>query len=57
MLVLKRMRHERIKICTQPPIWIEVADLGKGWVRLAFDAAPEIVIMREELLDQTDVRK
>ena len=50
MLVLGRQLYERIYITG--PCWVTVAHISPGKVRLGFDAAPEVRIYREEVLNR-----
>jgi carbon storage regulator CsrA len=49
MLVLGRKVMERVRIkLGDTVVWVEVADIDQGRVRLAFQAPPEVRIDREE---------
>lgn len=56
MLVLSRKLGERILITTPERrfIWVSVVDIDRGKIRLGFTAPEEVVVMREELVDQKE---
>ena len=53
MLILAARPGERIRLRVgDQTIWVRVHALDRRIVRLAFDAPPEVVIVREELLER-----
>lgn len=56
MLALTRCPRERVRIKTASGeiIWLEVFEVDRGKVKLAFDAGKSVEIMREELLGGTE---
>lgn len=58
MLILRRKAHQRIRIGSpDSPIWITVIDWTSnrnGEVRLGIEAAYDIAIVREEVIDDSD---
>ena len=58
-LVLTREEHQRIRISLPDgrEIWLTVAEIGRGKVRLAFRADSDIRIDREEVAIQRDWHK
>ena len=51
MLVVSRRYGERVKIFTDPPVWITIVDIERGKVRLGIDVDRAIGILREELIE------
>lgn len=53
MLVLQRKLNERIRIRVPngPVIWVSVADIQRGKVRVGVVAPENVLIHREELLE------
>lgn len=55
-LVLSRSVGERVRIDVGGVhVWVMVADVWDGRVRLAFNAPKDVVVLREELVDRPDV--
>jgi carbon storage regulator CsrA len=56
MLVLSRKAKERIiiRVVGMPDIIVSINEVGKGVVRMGFDAPATVQILREELADEID---
>lgn len=56
MLGLLRRKGQRVRMRLPDgrEIWVGVTDVDRGTVYLAFDAPPDVRIVREELLDQSE---
>lgn len=56
MLVLKRRRNERVRLAWPDgrAVWVEVAGIDGGRVRLAFDAPWDVRIDREERITRPE---
>jgi carbon storage regulator len=53
MLVLSRREGERIRIGDD--IFVTVVRINAQGVRIGIEAPPELLVIREELLDRTDL--
>ena len=55
-LVLGRTVGERVRLryADGPDVWVTVARIVRGEVKLAFDAPMDVQIAREEVIDKDD---
>lgn len=55
MLCIKRKNQERTRVVVNGvSVWVQVLEIGHGWVRLGVSAPPDVPVAREELLPEAE---